>query len=70
MVVRSSPVAGSALGVEPAWDSLTPYAPPHPAQVHTCALTLSLSLKKQKKENVYEISDNAYSSSCLILRIQ
>ena len=48
-VVRLSPASGSVLGVEPAWDSLSPssFLPPH---------CLSLLLKKKEIENVVVVS--------------
>lgn len=47
-------LAGSALGVGPAWDSLSPSpsAPPH--RLHTLALTLSLKKKKKDEEEEEE----------------
>ena len=51
--MRLSPMLGSALSMDPAWDPLSLFLPPSanptPMRLHT----LSLSKKKKKKKNIY-----------------
>ena len=44
MVMGSSPTLGSVLGMEPAWDFLSPSPSASPQHACVCTYTLSLSL--------------------------
>ena len=69
MVVRSS----STLGVQPAWESLSPSssAPPLLAHTGTCslALSLSLSLWKKKKKGIHFFFTSGYHNQAETVKI-
>ena len=46
-VVGSSPASGSALGAEPAWDSLSLFLCPSPAGGHDLSLSLKINISKE-----------------------
>ena len=70
-VKRLSPVTGSVLSMEPAWDSLSlPLPPPMSLPLLMPALCLSFSLSQKnkifKKEKIYSMKSKGNSENTVI----